>query len=547
MTTQLDSSLLAATPATARPASPVADSPVADSPVADSPVADSPVADSPVADSPVADSPVADSPVAGWHGSKLVGVFVALLLLTVVLRLPAFFVDVFNSDETFLATQAEVINGGGRLYEEAADRKPPLVPYLYAAAFTITGSTALWSVRVLAMVAVALTALLVAMEARRRYGRKAGWIAGGLLVFASVAFAPQDGQAANFEVFMLPSMTAAVLLAHRGKSFSSGAAVALATLAKQTGAATLLPVLYSAWRRRSRRGAGDALVGFAAPVALVALVVGPGQLLFWAVLGNGSYLSVRSASALVAGLFFVMTLAFVALNLPIVWTLPRAWRERRAHDDTDLWLWLLSAAISVTVGLRFFGHYYLQLLPPLCLLTAGALATATRRTVTRTVALAAFVAVAFSAIGFFVRPFDDKAEYRSVARYIDENSGEKDRILVWGHVPEIYWASGTRPATRFPTTGFITGAAGGRHADDVSEDNATPGAWDLFFEDFVAHPPRYIVDTSSASIRGSQFYPISRFPRMAETVFREYQYVEFIDGITIYQRVENPPFRTAIW
>jgi hypothetical protein len=34
---------------------------------------------------------------------------------------------------------------------------------------------------------------------------------------------------------------------------------------------------------------------------------------------------------------------------------------------------------------------------------------------------------------------------------------------------------------------------------------------------------------------------------MAETVFREYQYVEFIDGITIYQRVANPPFRTAIW
>ena len=33
----------------------------------------------------------------------------ALLALTVFLRLPAFFVDVFNSDETFLATQAEVI------------------------------------------------------------------------------------------------------------------------------------------------------------------------------------------------------------------------------------------------------------------------------------------------------------------------------------------------------------------------------------------------------------------------------------------------------
>ena len=488
----------------------------------------------------------AESPAPGWRGSKLAGVFLALLLLTVALRLPAFFVDVFNTDETFLATQAEVINAGGRLYEEAADRKPPLVPYLYAGAFKVTGSTALWSVRVLAMVAVALTALLVAMEARRRYGRKAGWLAGGLLVFASVAFAPQDGQAANFEVFMLPSMTAAVVLARRGKALSSGAAVALATLAKQTGAATLLPVLYLVWRQRGRRGAGDALVGFAAPLALVALAVGPGQLLFWAVLGNGSYLGLRTASALVGFLFLLMTAAFVALNLPILWTLPRAWRERRDRDDTDLWLWLLSAAISVTIGLRFFGHYYLQLLPPLCLLTAGVLARATRTAVTRTVALAAFVAVSFSVIGFFVKPFAENAEYRSVSRYIAEHAAERDRILVWGHVPEIYWASGARPATRFPTTGLITGA-GGRYAGDDSEDTSTPGAWDLFFEDFVAHPPRYILDTTSASIRGSEYYPISRFPRFAETVFREYRYVEFIDGIVVYERVANPPFRTAIW
>ena len=92
--------------------------------------------------------------------------FGVLLLLTVALRLPAFFVEVFNSDETFLATQAEVINEGGRLYEDATDRKPPLVPYLYAATFSVLGTSALWSVRVIAMLAVALTALLLALEAQ---------------------------------------------------------------------------------------------------------------------------------------------------------------------------------------------------------------------------------------------------------------------------------------------------------------------------------------------------------------------------------------------
>ena len=78
----------------------------------------------------------------------------------------------FNSDETFLATQAHVLNDGGELYQDAIDRKPPIVPYVYAATFTFFETTALWSVRVVAMLAVALTALLLAIEARRRYGAR---------------------------------------------------------------------------------------------------------------------------------------------------------------------------------------------------------------------------------------------------------------------------------------------------------------------------------------------------------------------------------------
>ena len=56
----------------------------------------------------------------------------------------------------------------------------------------------LWTVRVLAMLAAALTAWLVAVEARRRYGRRAAWMAGLLCVFALVAFAPQEPDFAGF-------------------------------------------------------------------------------------------------------------------------------------------------------------------------------------------------------------------------------------------------------------------------------------------------------------------------------------------------------------
>jgi hypothetical protein len=474
---------------------------------------------------------------------SILRLFAVLLLLTATLRTSAFVVDVFNSDESFLGAQAEVINHGGKLYEEAADRKPPLVPYLYAATFALFSTTALWSVRVVAMLAVALTALLLALEARRRYGNRAAWIAGVLMVLASVAFAPQDGQAANFEIFMLPSMTAAVLLARRGRAFSSGTAVALATLTKQTGAATLLPVLYLVWRQRGRRGVADAFGGFTLPLALVALLVGPGELLFWTTIGNGSYLGISGQWGMIVLTLVLMTAAFAVVNLPIVWTLPRAWRERRTarSGDTDLWLWLLSAALSVAVGLRFFGHYYLQLLPPLVLITTGVLVRSSGRAVKRTIALAAAIATIAAGLGFLVRPFNEKAQYKPVSQYLKERAGPEDRILVWGHVPEIYWASGKRPATRFLTSGFLSGWEPGRPGNDVNVKDATPGAWELFFEDFATHPPTYILDTAYSGIRGAQYYMIARYPALARIVYRDYDYVETVDGIGIYKRRADAP------
>jgi 4-amino-4-deoxy-L-arabinose transferase-like glycosyltransferase len=468
-------------------------------------------------------------------------VFLLLLALTFVLRLPAFFVPVFNSDETFLATQAHVISDGGQLYEDAIDRKPPVVPYVYAATFSFFETTALWSVRVVAMLAVALTALLLFVEARRRYGTRAGWIAGILFVLAMVAFAPQDGQAANFEVFMLPSMTAAVLFARRGRGFLAGVAIAAATLAKQTGAATLLPVLYLVARRHGKRGVGAVAVGFAIPTALVAFAVGPSQLFYWTVLGNGSYVGIATLSTTVVTTFLFMTATWAAMNLPLLWKLPSAWRERArlafdGQGDTDLWLWLVSAAVSVAIGLRFFGHYYIQLLPPLALLAAGALARASRWTARATVAFALVCGLAFSAAGYFMHPGTPEPNYQSVSRYLASTTNPDDPIYVWGSVPEIYWASGRRPATRFITSPFLTGYYAGRPADQADTSADTEDAWQEFFADFTAHPPKYFVDTSPAKLRGAQYYPISKFPRLARIVHQQYRYVLSIDEIAVYKR-----------
>jgi 4-amino-4-deoxy-L-arabinose transferase-like glycosyltransferase len=492
-----------------------------------------------VADAP---APVTSAPsVVRTERRELVRIFLVLLALTFVLRMPAFFTPVFNSDETFLATQAHVLSDGGDLYHDAIDRKPPLVPYVYAATFAFFETTALWSVRVVAMLAVAITALLLAIEARRRYGARAGWIAGILFVVAMVSFIPQDGQAANFEVFMLPSMTAAILFARRGRGFWAGAAIAAATLAKQTGAATLLPVLYLIARARGKRGVGEVFAGFSIPTALVALAMGPAQLFYWTVLGNGSYVGMKTMSTMVLVMFLVMTLLFVVCNIPLLWRIPRAWTQRKlvaldGQRDTDLWLWLASAAVSVAVGLRFFGHYYIQLVPPLALLAAGALSRGSAAWARRTVAVALLFGLGFSVTGYLVASGTPEPNYESVSRYLATTTNPDDPIYVWGSVPEIYWASERRPATRFLTSPFLTGNYPGRPPEDANTGSDTENAWQLFYEDFKAHPPKYFVDTSPAKVRGAQYYPISDFPRLERIIDTQYKYVVTIDGIDVYQR-----------
>ena len=307
-----------------------------------------------------------------------------LLALTFVLRFPAFFTPVFNSDETFLATQAHVLNDGGELYEEAIDRKPPIVPYVYAATFSFFETTALWSVRVVAMLAVALTALLLAIEGPASLRPR-----GGLDRRDPVRRRDDHVHAAGWAGCELRGVHAAVddggdpVRTRRGRGFLAGVAIAAATLAKQTGAATLLPVVYLIARERGKRGVAEVFAGFTIPTALVALAMGPSQLLYWTVLGNGSYVGMKTMTTVVLTLFLFMTGMWMLCNLPLLWKIPSAWKDRKlvaldGQRDTDLWLWTLSAAVSVAVGLRFFGHYYMQLIPPLALLAAGALSRGSR-------------------------------------------------------------------------------------------------------------------------------------------------------------------------
>jgi 4-amino-4-deoxy-L-arabinose transferase-like glycosyltransferase len=465
-----------------------------------------------------------------------------LLGIVVVVHLPGLANRVFNNDEAYVATVADVIAHGGRLYVDAVDRKPPGVFYLYHWLFELTGSRQLWIPRIAAMLAHGATATLVWLFARRRLGDRAGLVAGVLAAFASATVTPGDAQSAAFEVFMMPLVLAAMILADRERPFGSGLAIGAATMMKQTAATTLLPLAWLVWRNRAARWARVSLlgVGAAVPVIVCALLFGPRRFWFWVFGGaNGQYFDVGNGGlGLTLHRMLSMNASIIGLNIALFGLAAMAWRCRR--DDIDVWLWLLSAGIGVFSGTRFFGHYYWQILPPLCILAArGATQVAEKwtrvgvATMALTSAGAAIAAVALRLGG----PGND---YETIADYVRANTTPQEQIFVWGHDPAVFWAADRRPASRVITTGFLTGHTTGRPAGFDNIDKAVPGLWDEVLADLNAHPPELVLDTQPDDPLEPPDYPMSEYPLIADFVSGHYRLVGAVERILVYRLAVSP-------
>lgn len=459
----------------------------------------------------------------------LLPVLAALAALT---HLPSFLHAVWNPDEGFLATEARLLSHGGVLYQTVVDRKPPLVPWLYEGALGLFGDTSLWPLKAAALLAHVATAALLASLARRRWSDRAGVLAGVGYLLVSIGLAPEDAQAATFEAFMLPWTVAAVWCADRRRWALAGLAVAGAALTKQTGGAVLLPVAWMLWRTgpgpgtRRGRGALALTAGFLLPLLAAAWALGFSRFVFWTVTGSASYVSASGAWLAAAGRGFgnaaIVAVACAGFVVPAV-----AAVARRRHVDGDLWVWLTASTAAVVTGFQFYGHYYLQLLPPLVLVGVAALRGRPRW---RRPALAwtAVAACGFLAWGLAVPP-QDLGHSHSVAAAVSHRTAPGERVLVWGMHPEVYWFAHRPPASRFLTAGFLTNFSGGRDGARVGERYAVPGAWQTFHDEMRRHPPALVVDDS----RGQPYGP-AHIPAFRALLSERYHPVGTVDGAVLY-------------
>jgi len=471
-----------------------------------------------------------------------------VVALAIVLRLPTLVTRLFDADEAAIGVQGLVVRSGGTLYRDIFDRKPPLPPLAYAASFSLTDSTDLRPMRVLVAIFLALGGLLMAHEAKRRWGTNAhaAW-AGTLFVTGAMALFPADAGGANYAHFALLPGAAALLWSRRSQwcwGLAAGVAFGLALLTRQSWVLALPAALYSAWRAGRWRNMGLFAVAAAATVSTVALYAPFNAYWEWNFTNSPGFVLAAAGVGISILRGLASSTAFIGFHITMAVGLWITLRRRNpltavGRSDRDVWLWLLSGLAAVAAGFRFFGHYWLQVLPPLVVLTTPAvvsLAGRARRLAMGGVAVPA--AVAFTLL-FVPGSFHHRPSPAALATYVHDHTDADQRVFIWGSFPEVLVRAERLPGGALVHTDFVTGRSGGREDPAVTLALATPGALQIMMDDLYDHPPELVLDTSTTSDLGYANYPLTLFPEVAEFVYDNYQQVTVIGGVTVWQLVTD--------
>lgn len=514
---------------------------------------------------------------------KRIGLFVLIVVFGFLLRIPYYFFYPAHVDEaSHAANTVTLMNGGLPYADAAANNKPPALFGIYYASFLIFGKYSILGVRMMAFFWTLATALVLGVLASKISGKAAGLAAVAFyLIFTTALYSGM--LAANSEIFMaLPYALAALLFwqaESKGKPylyFLSGAAAGLALLIKQVGGVMvgaamlylLLAMLIYGRKKLAPSLKAGALfgAGFVVPAALTGLLFYRwgvlDDALFWCFAYSERYISMGSGSLSFMSQIVVEFIPFV-LSTILLWVLGVLWikrtsavfagsNEERSSFPLFLVLWLISSIAATLVGKRMYSHYFIQILPPLCLIAAlGAARYFTEKSglgakywraaiVLLTVVPAlVFFGMTLSSENATNAWNDPQQDFRPAAEYIKAHTNPSDRIFVWGWFPPVYVYSERIPATRFVFTTMQTGYKPGNDPNEKDRSDTTwvaaPESWPMLKADLERNKPKLIIDTSPGNYHDFGRYPLKNYPILRHYVETHCRLETEIAGMDIYR------------
>ncbi|MCU0223314.1 MAG: hypothetical protein MUF27_04445 [Acidobacteria bacterium] len=477
-------------------------------------------------------------------------------------------VEPLGLDQGLFALFGRLVPEGWLPYRDLWDSKPPLVLYTYPLAFTLFGErvAALWWFEAAWL---GLAVLVAGVMASRLWGRWAG-IAAAFLMVAGM-WAPGWGgywARAQAELFLALPLLGAGWFAWLGREradapFWCGVLTGIASLYK-VPAGLLLAAWPGVWVGTPKGGPwwrklGGMLLGAAIPWAIVLLYFqlrgGLPEMIAAVFTYNTAYaeLIARGSSlpATILGALKELTRTVPVLTIAGTIGLALLVLRRRAEA---LWLvpWVVATLVAIVLQRQLAGYHFLLAVPGLALAAAYgivAIGFAIREgggaRILGASALVLLLGLALPQAGrwqaaygpdldlrrgrlsseaYLARfdsngPFSPAAEL-AAARVVDDASASRQRLLVWGLSPGIYFHAGRSPATPFAFHNvLLTDSPLAVHFGDLAARRAR------LIEDLQKDPPGVILvgtRDENGFEREDSYTQMLRFPELRQFVEKRY-------------------------
>ena len=331
-------------------------------------------------------------------------ILVFFLLLTFLVRFPSFSQSAIGPDEGLYLLIAKKFTEGYLPYTVVWDNKPIGIYVLFSLALILLGNSVI-SIRIFACIAVFITCYFL-----YRLGKvistndiKVGLLAGILYAIFSAGI---QGLMSDTEIFFTPFVVFAFYLLlspqfnqtklvkqHGLRLFTIGLVIGLALEIKQVVLFHFLAIILILGGKLSSR-IGDKKQLFTEIIKSYSLlIIGaavPLLLVSWFYLANGHFQEYFYANFLanvvrindekwsfvnfISGFLIQIKSNFILwlslLLLPVYWGFGSSFNKNEKKSLFYLILWLLMGCVGVATPKSFYVYYFLQLLPPLCLISS---------------------------------------------------------------------------------------------------------------------------------------------------------------------------------
>jgi 4-amino-4-deoxy-L-arabinose transferase-like glycosyltransferase len=369
------------------------------------------------------------------------------LILAFLFRLPILHRSVLDWDESVYFLMARAWLAGHLPYTTIWDNKPPGIYAIFVLFQSVIPGVQ--AMRIAATVYVAILAWGVSeITAHLSASRAAGWVSGCLVILCMLS---NDGLSSNTEPFMSCFIVLAVLaVLGNAPAWLAGLLLGCGFMVKYVCAPEILVVLALLWHRhRAVRPVIEAMLAASIPLlATTLLYAGAGKLPLWWECGVKA--NFRRATVPFSGFQLWVAIKEQAERWGTLY-LSGAWVVLRARKlSTPLWFlpaWLFATLIGALGAKSFYDHYFLEMLPPLCIAAGLIFAKLPGQWAPRALFLLILISLPAQAGWIALSQASGPDPQRIVARYL--RAAGANSLYVFDGQPILYALTNLPPPTYY--------------------------------------------------------------------------------------------------